>query len=93
MTEISYRNQRIAVLSVVAYVTVLICIGVTVWMTDISDYAQGVITLVLGKYLSYADQVYAFDFNTTRASGIKDSTISTLSTTIETTKDKEKDKE
>ena len=75
-----YKNKRIAMLSAVAYVTVIICLIATVLLSDgISDYAQGVITLVLGKYLGYTDQVYAYDFGTTRSSSTKDATIAALS--------------
>jgi len=75
----AYRNKRISVLSAAAYVTVIACLGVTVWVVDMSEYAQGVLTLVLGKYLSYTDQVYSYDFGTTRSSNTKDGTIATLS--------------
>lgn len=75
----SYRNRRVSVLSTAAYVTVLVCLAVTVWVSDMSEYAQGVLTVVLGKYLSYTDQVYAYDFGTTRSSNAKDATIATLS--------------
>jgi len=75
----AYKNRRISVLSTTAYITVLVCLGVTVWVSDMSEYVQGVLTVVLGKYLSYTDQVYAYDFGTTRSSNTKDATIATLS--------------
>ena len=80
MNDLKYRSWHIGALAFVAYVTVLVCLAVVVWKSDISEYAQGVITLVLGKYLSNSDQVFAFYFNTTRTSVIKDATISALVT-------------
>lgn len=76
-----YKMQRINVLLVAAYVTIILCLVVTVFLSDISEYAQAVVTLILGRFLGYTDQVYAFEFGTTRANKVKDDTISTLTNT------------
>lgn len=49
-----------------------------VWQTDIGEFAQGVVTLVLGRFLGYLDQMYAFEYSTTRSSKVKDATIASL---------------
>lgn len=74
----TYKIWRVNVLAAAAYVTILVCLAVTVWFTDISEYAQGIITLVLGRFLGYTDAVYNFEFGTTRANKVKDETISNL---------------
>ena len=46
---------------------------------EINEYMKGIFTLVLGRFLGYLDNIYNFEFGTTRASKDKDSTISNLS--------------
>lgn len=46
---------------------------------SINEYARGIVTLVLGRFLGYIDQVFSFEFGTTRISRTKDDTINTLS--------------
>lgn len=75
-----YKFRRVNVLLVIAYVTVLICIAVTIWKSDMGEYAQSIVTLVLGRFLGYTDQVYSFEFGTTRSNKEKDKTINDLST-------------
>lgn len=74
-----YKSLRINVLLAIAYATILICLAVTVWVSDIKEYAQGILTLILGRFLGYTDSVYAFEFGSTRQSKEKDATISNLS--------------
>ncbi len=74
----TYRSVRINVLLAVAYVTVLLCLAATVWFSNMGEYAQGVITLVLGRFLGYTDQVYSFEFGTTRDNKVKDESIAAL---------------
>lgn len=76
-----YKNRRISVLSSIAFVTVIVILLITALVSDMDDYAKGIVTLILGRFLGYTDQVYAYDFNTTRSSTTKDATIATLSTT------------
>jgi len=78
MTPPAYRSIRINLLFVAAYIAILLCLIAVVWLSDISEYAQGVITLIIGRFLGYVDQVYAFEFGTTSGSKTKDQTISTM---------------
>lgn len=60
----------------------VVVVGVLVWAvftSDMDEYAKGIVTLVLGRFLGYLDNIYNFEFGSTRASKIKDDTISTLS--------------
>lgn len=45
---------------------------------NINEYMKGVVTLVLGRFLGYLDNIYSFEFGTTRGSQNKDSTINAL---------------
>ncbi len=51
-----------------------------VWKDDtLSEYVKGIVTLVLGRFLGYLDNIYSFEFGTTRGSQNKDETIKQLS--------------
>lgn len=59
-------NYRANLLTLGAFVVVaLICWQV--WsMPNVNDYVKGVATLVLGRFLGYMDQIFQFEFGTTR---------------------------
>lgn len=51
-----------------------------VWKDQgINEYVKGIFTLVLGRFLGYLDNIYSFEFGTTRGSREKDETIKQLS--------------
>jgi len=63
------------------YVLAVILIGALVWAvlnSAMDEYAKGIVTLVLGRFLGYLDNIYSFEFGTTRSSKVKDSTIENL---------------
>ncbi len=72
------KNRRTAVMMFSAKCVVLACLVVVVWVSGINEYAQGIITLVIGRFLGYVDAGYAFEFGTTRASKEKDTAIADL---------------
>lgn len=45
---------------------------------DVNEYLKGIITLVLGRFLGYLDNIYNFEFGTTRVNRAKDETINQL---------------
>ena len=64
------------------YVLAVILIAALVWATlksEMDEYAKGIVTLVLGRFLGYLDNIYNFEFGTTRVSRTKDATIENLS--------------
>lgn len=64
------------------YILAVILIAALVWVvlkSSIDEYGKGIITLVLGRFLGYLDNIYNFEFGTTRASKTKDDTIKSLS--------------
>jgi len=58
-------------------------IGAMVWIVwkdqSINEYVKGIFTLVLGRFLGYLDNIYNYEFGTTRSSRAKDNTIEQLS--------------
>lgn len=63
------------------FLAVIVIIGL-VWAvlaSNMDEYGKGIITLVLGRFLGYLDNIYNFEFGSTRASKVKDETIKSLS--------------
>lgn len=60
----------------------VVMIAVLVWIVwkdqGINEYVKGIFTLVLGRFLGYLDNIYNFEFGTTRGSRDKDTTIEKL---------------
>lgn len=75
----STKSWGPALLAVVAMLAVLLLGYYVISTPSINEYAKGVVLLLLGRFLGYLDQVYQFDFGTTRSSRTKDDTIQKLS--------------
>lgn len=73
------RNYRADSMYLLAVAVVLVLFYHVVQRPDLNEFAKGVVTLVLGRFLGYLDGVYQFEFGTTRASKTKDDTINKLS--------------
>jgi hypothetical protein len=72
----NYRADGMFVLAV-AMISGLVWL---VWKDpSINEYMKGIFTLVLGRFLGYLDNIYNFEFGSTRASKAKDVTIENLS--------------
>lgn len=72
-------NIRADVMFILAIVIVCALVWM-VWKNDsINEYLKGIVTLVLGRFLGYIDNIYNFEFGTTRSSRQKDNTIEKLS--------------
>lgn len=60
----------------------VVMVGLLVWIVwkdqSINEYVKGIFTLVLGRFLGYLDNIYSFEFGTTRGSKDKDETIKQL---------------
>ena len=60
----------------------VVMVGLLVWIVwkdqNINEYVKGTFTLVLGRFLGYLDNIYSFEFGTTRGSKEKDETIKQL---------------
>jgi len=65
------RNYRADLMAAGAFVVVII-IAWKVWTApNLPEYAKGIITLVLGRFLGYCDQIFQFEFGSVRDKGIK----------------------
>lgn len=60
------RNYRADMLTLGAFIVIcLLCWKV--WSTpEVPEWVKGVVTLVLGRFLGYMDQIFQFEFGTTR---------------------------
>ena len=79
MMALGRHNWRADIMFVLA-----VCmIAALVWLIwkdqTINEYVKGIFTLVLGRFLGYLDNIYNFEFGTTRGSQGKDGTIAVLS--------------
>lgn len=79
LKKAGHTNHRANVLSGCAVLLVLFCLLVIVWKADMNEFAKGGITLILGRALGWVEQIFSFEFGTTRASKTKDDTIKALS--------------
>jgi len=64
------------------YVLAVLLVAALVYVvlqSSLDEYGKGIITLVLGRFLGYLDNIYNFEFGATRANRAKDSTIENLS--------------
>lgn len=80
-TELAKTGKRNLRADAMFALAVLVIIGL-VWMIwkdpSINEFMKGIVTLVLGRFLGYLDNIYNFEFGTTRGSQNKDSTINQL---------------
>lgn len=72
--------ERVNMLIRISFWMVALCLVVIVWSPQLGldDFAKGAITLILGRFLGYTDNIYAYEFGTTRAEKAKDQTITQL---------------
>lgn len=77
--KIRGSNKRADVLAGLAVMTVIACLWVVVMISNIDDFAKGVITMICGRALGWVEQVFSFEFGTTKSSKTKDETINKLS--------------
>lgn len=76
--ETGTRNVRADFMFVLAVLVTCALVWV-VWKDQgINEYVKGIFTLVLGRFLGYLDNIYSFEFGSTRSSKTKDTTIENL---------------
>jgi hypothetical protein len=71
-------NHRANALAAGAGVLVIFCLFIVVWASGMDDFAKATITLILGRALGWVEQIFSFEFGTTRANKTKDDTINNL---------------
>lgn len=72
------HNRRADALVFVAALAVAAMVYLVWKSPDLPEYVKGIVTLVLGRFLGYLDNIYSFEFGTTRGSKDKDDTIKQL---------------
>jgi hypothetical protein len=63
------------------FIAAIVIVGLTasIWFgTNLDDFGKGVLTLVLGRFLGYLDNIYNFEFGSTRSSKTKNDAIAAL---------------
>lgn len=78
LAQAGVKNTRANMLAVFAVSTVIICLCIVVWMSNINEFAKGMITLICGRALGWVEQIFSFEFGTTKSSKQKDDLIKTL---------------
>lgn len=71
-------NYRANALAAGAGMLVMFCLLIVVWASEIDDFGKATITLICGRALGWVEQIFSFEFGTTRANKTKDDTINNL---------------
>lgn len=62
------RNYRADSLAVVCVLVIVLILAILVWVPQLDDFAKGTITTILGAFLLQLNNIYSFEFGTTRKS-------------------------
>ncbi len=73
------RNYRSDLMFLLAVCVILLLVFIIWRDPGINEYVKGIFTLVLGRFLGYLDNIYNFEYGTTRSNKTKDATIENLS--------------
>lgn len=79
LAQAGAHNYRANVMAAAALFIVIICLAIVVWKSGLDEFAKGAVTLILGRALGWVEQIFSFEFGTTRTSKAKDDTINKLS--------------
>ena len=79
MIKMGQHNWRADIMFVMAVCIVALLVWIIWKDQSINEYVKGIFTLVMGRFLGYLDNIYNFEFGTTRGSKDKDETIKQLS--------------
>ena len=71
-------NHRANAMAAGAGMLVMFCLLIVVWASEMDDFAKATITLICGRALGWVEQIFSFEFGTTRANKTKDDTINNL---------------
>lgn len=72
------RNYRADFMFILAVIMVALLVWIVWKDPSINEYIKGIFTLVLGRFLGYLDNIYNYEFGTTRINKTKDETIKSL---------------
>src|ERR1039458_3898109 len=74
-------NRRRDAMFCAAYLAIVCLVYLTAYEPNISQYAQGIITMVLGMFLNELKNMYGYEIGTTRSAATKDEAIKVLTST------------
>jgi hypothetical protein len=69
------RNRRTDAMFVCAFGAVQWLVYLVVFHSELTEYAQGVLTLVLGNFIGWLAAMYNYETGTTRGAQTKDATL------------------
>ena len=72
-------NWRAHSMYIMAWVVVVVAFAMVWNSQELDDFVKATVSLILGRFLGYLDQIYNFEFGSTKSSRQKDDTISKLS--------------
>lgn len=78
LAKVGMRNVRANILTTAAFALVGACMATVIWSWQLDESAKSVIILILGRAVGWVEQVFSFEFGTTRSSRTKDDTINSL---------------
>lgn len=80
LAKAGVKNYRANVLAGSALLLVILCLLLVIWNDGgTNDFVKATISLILGRALGWVEQLFSFEFGTTRSSKTKDDTIQRLS--------------
>lgn len=77
--KVGMHNSRADMMFILAVIVICGLVYIVWKDQSVNEYVKGIFTLVLGRFLGYLDNIYNFEFGTTRNSRTKDVTIEQLS--------------
>ena len=73
------EHVSIMAVAIILAVVVIVGIAAAIWNSPgLDEYTKGIATLILGRFLGYLDNIYNFEFGSTRSSKQKDASIENL---------------
>lgn len=78
LAQAGIHNYRANILVTAAILMVIACLLLVVWNSTMDEYVKATISLILGRALGWVEQIFSFEFGTTRANKTKDDTINNL---------------
>lgn len=75
MTHAGRKNHRADAMFVLAVLVIVMLVYIVWQSAGIGEFVKGIITLVLGRFLGYLDNIYNFEFGSSRGSQAKDAIV------------------
>lgn len=79
LAQAGFRNNRANWLVIFSFTLVIALLAVIICISSLDEWVKGVLLVALGRAWGYMDQIYNFEFGTTKQSAAKDQTIANLS--------------